>query len=134
VFEITRIAYNESLDPKLFTIDLPPNVIRSLPAEQMPTTRALTQSPKEAAAMFFDALSRQDADELLTVYAASAAPSWLKRITSLNVVSLGEPFQSGQYPGWFVPYEITMNGETRKHNLAVRNDNPAHRWVFDGGF
>jgi outer membrane lipoprotein-sorting protein len=134
VFEITHIAYNESLDPKLFTIDLPPNVIRSLPAEQMPTTRALPQSPKEAAAMFFDALSRQDADELLTVYATSAAPSWLKRITSLNVVSLGEPFQSGQYPGWFVPYEITMNGETRKHNLAVRNDNPAHRWVFDGGF
>jgi hypothetical protein len=84
--------------------------------------------------MFFDALARQDADELLAVFPVSAAPSWLKSITSLNVVSLGEPFQSGKYPGWFVPYEITINGEPKKHNLAVRNDNPAHRWVFDGGF
>jgi hypothetical protein len=134
VFEIIRIAYNESFDPKLFTIDLPQNVVRALPAEQMPATRALPQSPKDAAAMFFDALARQDADELLTVYPASAAPSWLKSITSLNVVSLGEPFQSGKYAGWFVPYEITINGEPKKHNLAVRNDNPAHRWVFDGGF
>jgi hypothetical protein len=84
--------------------------------------------------MFFDALSRQDTDELLAVYPASAAPPWAKRIASLNVVSLGEPFQSGKYAGWFIPYEITINGETKKHNLAIRNDNPAHRWVFDGGF
>ena len=35
MFEIIRIAYNESFDPKLFTIDLPQNVVRALPAEQM---------------------------------------------------------------------------------------------------
>jgi outer membrane lipoprotein-sorting protein len=134
VFEITGITYDESLDPKLFTLDLPQNVIRVVPAEQMPSARALPQSPKDAADMFFDALSRQDTDELLAVYPASAAPPWVKGITSLQVVSLGEAFQSGQYPGWFVPYEIQINGETKKHNLAVRNDNPAHRWVFDGGF
>jgi outer membrane lipoprotein-sorting protein len=134
VFEITGVTYNQSFDPKLFTIDLPQNVVRALPPEQMPTARALPQSPKEAAAMFFDALSRQDTDELLAVYPASAAPPWVKSMASLQVVSLGEPFQSGKYAGWFVPYEITMNGDTKKHNLAVRNDNPAHRWVFDGGF
>jgi outer membrane lipoprotein-sorting protein len=134
VFEITGITYNQSFDPKLFTIDLPPNVVRALPPEQMPTARALPQSPKDAAAMFFDALARQDTDELLAVYPASAAPPWFKSMASLHVVSLGEPFQSGRYAGWFVPYEITMNGDTKKHNLAVRNDNPAHRWVFDGGF
>ena len=134
VFEITGVTYNQSFDPKLFTIDLPQNVVRALPPEQMPTARALPQSPKDAAAMFFDALSRQDADELLAVFPASAAPPWFKSMASLHVVSLGEPFQSGRYAGWFVPYEITMNGDTKKHNLAVRNDNPAHRWVFDGGF
>jgi len=134
VFEITGIVYNDALDPRLFTLDLPQNVNRALPAEQMPTARALPQSPKDTAAMFFDALSRQDTDELLTVYPATAAPPWIKRVTSLQVVSLGEAFQSGQYPGWFVPYEITINGEPKKQNLAVRNDNPAHRWVFDGGF
>jgi outer membrane lipoprotein-sorting protein len=134
VFEITGITYNESLDPKLFTIDLPKDVITSVAPDQMPATRALPQSPKEAAALFFDALSRGDTDALLTIYPANAAPAWARQLVGLHVVSLGEPFQSGLYKGWFVPYEITLNGESKKHNLAVRNDNPAHRWVFDGGF
>jgi outer membrane lipoprotein-sorting protein len=134
VFEITAISYNDTFDPKLFTLEVPPNAIRDVPAEQMPAKQALPQSPKDAAAMFFDALARHDTDELLTVFPASAAPAWVSHISNLQVVSLGEPFQSGLYPGWFVPYEITINGQTRKHNLAVRNDNPAHRWVFDGGF
>lgn len=134
VFEITAISYNDSLDPTLFALDVPANAIRDVPAEQMPAKHALPQTPKEAASMFFDALARKDIDELLTVYPASAPPDWVSRITSVQVVSLGEPFQSGLFPGWFVPYEITINGESKKHNLAVRNDNPAHRWVFSGGF
>ena len=49
-------------------------------------------------------------------------------------ISLGEPFQSAGYAGWFVPYEIKLkSGGTKKHNLAIRNDNPAHRFQFDGG-
>jgi hypothetical protein len=134
IFEITSIAYNESFDPKLFTIEVPPNAIRAIAEDQMPATHSLPQSAKECAAIFFDALAHQDADELLTVVPASAPPRWLKEIRSVQLVSLGEAFQSGNYPGWFVPYEITSNGETKKHNLAVRNDNPTHRWVFDGGF
>ncbi|MHC4063858.1 MAG: hypothetical protein ACYSUI_05080, partial [Planctomycetota bacterium] len=51
-----------------------------------------------------------------------------------EVISIGAPFQSGQYGGWFVPYEIKLrSGETKKHKLALRNDNPAHRYVVDGG-
>jgi hypothetical protein len=50
------------------------------------------------------------------------------------VVKLGEPFQSAPYEGWFVPYEIQLSdGTTHKNNLALRNDNPAKRWVVDGG-
>jgi len=34
----------------------------------------------------------------------------------------------------FVPYEIRFqNGETKKFNLAVRQDNPGQPWYFDGG-
>jgi hypothetical protein len=30
---------------------------------------------------------------------------------------------------------VSMTGaDTKKHNLAVRNDNPTHRWQVDGGF
>jgi hypothetical protein len=51
------------------------------------------------------------------------------------VISVGEPFQSGLYAGYFVPYEIRLrDGTVKKYKLAVRNDNPAHRWVVDGGY
>jgi hypothetical protein len=33
------------------------------------------------------------------------------------------------YDPFFVP-----NGETKKFNLNVRNDNPLRRWYVDGGF
>ena len=55
----------------------------------------------------------------------------------LKIVSLGEPFQSKVYAGgkgWFIPYEIKLkNGEVKKFNLAMRRDNPANRYVLDGG-
>ena len=95
---------------------------------------ALPQSAKEAATTFFDALARQDMAELMEVYPITAPPKWASHYASLVVISIGEPFQSWPYHGWFVPYEIMMNGHTKKHNLAVRNDNPSHRWVIDGGF
>lgn len=52
----------------------------------------------------------------------------------LEIVSIGEAFQSAKYRGWFVPYEIRLrSGHIKKHNLALRNDNPAHRFQLDGG-
>lgn len=56
--------------------------------------------------------------------------AWLQSLKD----KLGEPFEAWPYGGWFVPYEIRLpNGDVRKWNLAVRNDNPAHRYVVDGG-
>jgi hypothetical protein len=136
VFEITSIRYNEALDPALFTLTLPANVIWHVPPEQMPTaSRPLPQSPKETAEVFFDAMSREDWELAATVYPATSIPDKLKQyVGGLKVVSIGEPFQSGLYRGWFVPYEIKLkSGYVKKHNLAVRNDNAAKRWVFDGG-
>jgi hypothetical protein len=53
----------------------------------------------------------------------------------IQVISVGNAFRSGIYPGWFVPYEIRFpGGKTQKHNLAVRNDNPQKRFILDGGF
>ncbi len=53
----------------------------------------------------------------------------------IQVISVGEAFRSGMYAGWFVPYEIRMpGGRIKKHNLAVRNDNPQQRFILDGGF
>jgi outer membrane lipoprotein-sorting protein len=133
IFEISGVTYNEAFDPRIFALDVPPNAIRAVAPEQMSSARPLPQSPKDAAAMFFDALAQQDAEELAVVYPSTFTPEF-KGITSLRVISLGEPFRSGLYAGWYVPYEITINGRAKKLNLAVRNDNSQHRWMMDGGF
>ena len=58
----------------------------------------------------------------------------------MELISLGKPFKGKpvesrrEYPGVFVPYEIRLkNGSIRKWQLAIRCDNPEHRWYFDGG-
>jgi len=114
---------------------LPANVIRGVSPEEMAQSRPLPKSPKEAAEMLFDSYSREDWAGVLAVYPSSDVSARLKKAYGgLQVISTGEPFQSGFYRGWFVPYEIRLkSGYVKKHNLAVRNDNPAHRWVFDGG-
>jgi hypothetical protein len=85
---------------------------------------------------FLEGLASSDWDRVLTVLPTTSVPEGFKRVGGhLRVVSIGEPFQSGLYRGWFVPYEIVFsNGYHKKWNLAVRNDNDAHRWVQDGGF
>ena len=57
----------------------------------------------------------------------------------LEIVEIGKPFQSGEYPGWFVPYKIKLRylgviPHVKEFNLALRNDNPAGRYTVDGGF
>lgn len=52
----------------------------------------------------------------------------------LELISLGEPFKSGLFPGEFVPYKIRLkSGEIKEFNLALRNDNPTKTWKIDGG-
>ena len=139
VFEITAVRYNETVDPALFTLTLPANVSMYVPPQEMPTgSRPLPNSAKEAAQTLFEAFAKQDWEAALVVYPASSIPQSMKHdLGGLQVISLGEPFQAGfglLYRGWFVPYEIKLaSGRVKKHNLAVRNDNPAKRWMFDGG-
>jgi len=84
---------------------------------------------------FFHACEDENWDEVKKFWPVSDIPQRIKDILGgLKLISLGDPFQSGRYPGWFVPYEIRFrNGSVKKMNLAVRNDNPAKRYVFDGG-
>jgi hypothetical protein len=134
VFEVNDIEYNPQLDDGLFTLELPKDVILAeQPKDIGDKYRQLT--PKQMAEAFFKACSEENWDEFLKFWPMSAVDDNLKSyLGGLQVISLGEPFKSGLYPGWFVPYEIKFkNGDTKKMNLAVRNDNPAKRYVFDGG-
>jgi hypothetical protein len=136
VLELTTVLYNEAFPPGLFSLPLPSNVNWFVdPASLKPASTQLT-GPQDTASYFFDSLAREDWSAVLEVFPVSGVSDEIKQIYGgLQVVSLGQPFQSGLYPGFFVPYEIRLrNGETKKWNLAVRNDNPAARWVVDGGF
>jgi len=136
VFETTDIRYNEPMAPEIFTVALPDNVIRDVPPAQMPVNRPIPATAREAAVTFLEGMAQRDWEQVLTVYPATAVPEDFKRQGGgLRVISIGEPFRSGLYAGWYVPYEAVLADGTHKAwNLAVRNDNPAHRWVQDGGF
>lgn len=132
VFQTTKIEYNTPLSASLFQFKAPEDVIWNQEPSG-PDNSSMT--PKEVAEAIFNAMAAEDWTTLQG-FAGSALddPAVRKLLGRLKVVSIGEPFKSGVYPGWFVPYEVRLpSGETKKGNLAVRSDNPEHRWQFDGG-
>lgn len=136
VFEITDIEYNTEINDSVFVLDLPRDVSWFSKPQTLPDNEKYSQmTPKEMAKAFFDACSNEDWDEFLKFWSASDITKEIKDyLGGLVVISLGEPFKSEGYPGWYVPYKIKMkNGDIREMNLAVRNDNKAGRYVVDGG-
>jgi outer membrane lipoprotein-sorting protein len=136
VFETTDIEYNLDFDDSLFTLSLPDDVIWWQTPEILPDNERYEQlTPRQAAEAFFEACANEDWEEFLKFWPASGVGQQIKDyLGGLEVISLGEPFQSGGLRSWFIPYEIKLkSGRVKKHNLAVRKDNPARRYVVDGG-
>ncbi len=136
VFQITGIEYNLEIDPTLFALELPEDVIwYGQPKELADNEKYEQMGPKETAQAFFEACADENWEEVLKFRTTSAVDQRIKDyLGGVEIISIGEPFKSGRYPGWFVPYQIKFkNGSIKKMNLAVRNDNPAKRYVVDGG-
>jgi len=97
-------------------------------------------TPDQVAHAFFQALADEDWDEALKFYPWSDFTQDARgTYGGLKIIEIGEPFQSGDYSGWFVPYKIKLESGflwfgVKQHNLALRNDNDAGRCVVDGGF
>ena len=130
------VSYDEALSAALFTLELPAGVSHVVRPEEMKSAAVTLTGPKDAAQYFFDSLAHERWDDVLAVYPENTLrDSFKKAVAGLQVISIGEPFQSGVFPGYYVPYQIRFrNGYTKSFNLAVRNDNPSHRWIVDGGF
>jgi hypothetical protein len=135
VAEFTEFRYDEEFPPSLFAGAVPADVNWITDTRSNPAQVSFTGA-KEAAAYFFDALAKEDWDAAVQVMPSSSVhPGVKSTYGGLQVISIGEAFQSGLYPGYFVPYQIRMrNGAIKSHKIAMRNDNPAHRWVVDGGY
>ena len=136
IFEVTDIEYNIEIDDSVFLLELPENMVWYKETEILPDNEKYEQmEPKEVAQAFFQACADEDWDEFLKFWTASEVDQRIKDyLGGLEIISIGEPFKSDRYSGWFIPYEIKLkSGDIRKHNLAIRNDNPAHRYTVDGG-
>jgi hypothetical protein len=140
IFEITDIEYNTEFDDNIFVLDLPGNMTwYGEPKKLSDNEKYEKMTPKEAAEAFFRACAEENWDEVLKFWPGSQIDDRVKEsLGGLTIISIGEPFQSKGYArdglGWFVPYEIRLkSGVVKKFNLAIRKDNPAKRFVFDGG-
>ena len=89
---------------------------------------------EQAAAAFFQACHDQDWQRVGEFYGPDLTAQAKRYLAGLRVIRLGKAFRKQGYAGWYVPYEIRLQGgEVRGWKLAVRNDNPAGRFMVDGG-
>lgn len=118
-----------------------PHVSQEDPFQMMPLPNAenaqyAAMTAEEAARAFFEACGRGDWDEI-EKFCAGVAPfdaSFKEQMTGVAVVSIGKSFTRPGFAATFVPYEIRFkNGHSKNFNLALRQDNPQKRWMFDGG-
>ena len=91
-------------------------------------------TPRQAAETFFKACAEKQWDEVLKFCPMSGTDERFERMKEylggLEIVSLGEPYQTGEYPGWYVPYEIKF--PRQEFNVRVSNTNLAKRCVVTG--
>jgi hypothetical protein len=131
--ETESIDYPASIDPDVFRLDLPPDVrwggVRQAPIE------VLELGPREVTWQLFESAARGDRDGVEVYCPSPSMVDWLvdPEHRPRRIYFVGEPFRSGEYPGVYVPYKVRFGDEVREHHLALRNDNPRNRWVFDGG-
>jgi hypothetical protein len=103
-------------------------------------------TPEQAARTLFEAYGSEDWQEDRQKVATFFPPGDSSvndyvNYRGLKVVSLGKPFKgrviewnNKEYAGIYVPYEIRLrSGVIKKWQVAIRCDNPEHRWYFDGG-
>lgn len=137
IWTTERIEYDQPIEASVFALELPKNTQVHKEPERLPDNKEYEEmGPKEAARAFFEACGRRAWDEVAR-FCPSADERFKEIFGGLEIVTLGEPFQSKNYAspgkGWFVPYEIKLPLGMRKHNLAIRKDNPVDRYQVDGG-
>ena len=90
-------------------------------------------TPKQAVQAVFKAVQKHDVDEAWRLFGGLVTKEKIKKEMTGPQISdyrVGEPTPAKEPACWNVPIEIRA---IHKHNLAIRNDNPAKRYVVDGG-
>ena len=131
--EVVSIDYLDTLSAETFKLELP-NEVR-WGGVKLASIDLLDLGPREVADGLFDAARRGDRERVAMLCPSPAMVDWLvdKHNRPTEILYIGEPFRAGEYPGVYVPYKVRFGSEVKEYNLALRNDNPENRWVFDGG-
>jgi hypothetical protein len=131
--ESIRVEYPASIPAGTFRVELADDVrwggVREAPFE------LLELGPREAALAMFEAARDGRRESVEALCPSPSAVDYLldEQSRPTQILFVGEPFRAGSYPGVYVPYRVRFGSELRDHRLALRNDNPQSRWVFDGG-
>lgn len=132
VVELQRIDYD---------IAIPDSLIAALPRDiewkdlthPVGGTHFADITAQEAARKMFGAMQVWDEQVLNQVLVYYSLDN-LKRYAGCRLLEMKPAFRSGRYSGVFVPCLVALSdGSTHWIDLALRNDNPTHSWVADGG-
>jgi len=140
--------YNQPIKPEMFDLDKEvPADVRRIDEDQQKIElnkgispdeleKYENMTPKEMTIVFFQACADEDWNELLKFMSDSEIRQETKDYYGgLEIISIGEPFNTDEYHGWFVPYEVRLkSGSIKKWRLAVSNRNLVQRYICDGGF
>ena len=136
IFEVNQIDCNQPIDPDVFRLELPVNVVWEEELQKLPDNeKYAAMTAEQAARAFFEACAREDWDEA-GKFMSPVTPDLKQYLGGLEILSLGQAFTSRAYDptGRFVPYQIKLkNGGVKKHNLALKKDKKTSRWYVDGG-
>ena len=130
IFDLNHIDYDQSIDPKVWQVELPADVSWYKEPEKLPDNeKYASMTAEQAARAFFEACSKRDWDEV-GKYVSPLTEQMKEYLGGLEIVSLGKPFTSKSYGGQFIPYEIKLRSQ--EFSVRVSNGNPAKRYVITG--
>jgi outer membrane lipoprotein-sorting protein len=143
VIKLEQITYNQPIPDSLLsffpTKGIPVILLSAMDSVNRGGIKNI--SSVQAARLFFDAISNRDVKQLgrlLPVEALSGGnvlKAVLQTYHGIRLIKLGEAFQSGLYPGDYVPFVLRLpSGDTTSGNLALRRNNPSRAWNVDGGY
>ena len=130
ILDLNQVEYDQPIAPTVWQVDLPADVTWDRQPEKLPDNdKYASMTAEQAARAFFEGCGRQDWEEVAK-YDGAVTERLKEYLGGVELVSLGQAFNSKAYPGVFIPYEIKL----RPQDVYVRisNDNPAKRYVVTG--
>jgi len=146
---ITYLEYNQRIDPKLFTLDVPADTFRldwtiegiGLAQGDLSDEEMAVKVARE----FYEALIAQDyekASQIFSAFPADKLEEALKDIKYLRIISVGDPIpiENTMPQSYRVPctVEFEKDGDTHTHSTDELRVRPVHgqtdRWWVYGGF